>query len=108
MSGNEQANAVEGIHIVTLRCKGADAASNCLGALDAYGRPDALAYGCESYEFGRVPGDDTTVLLVERWSDFSKLDRLLAEKVVPALPTYNALLERDFDPERDTVRIALA
>jgi quinol monooxygenase YgiN len=96
------------LHLVTLRCKSAKHAEDCLAALKAYGRPDAMAYGCRSYEFGRVLGDETTVLLAERWEDWGALDRLLTEKVVPALPTYNALLERDFDPARDTRRISLA
>lgn len=95
------------IHVVTLSCKDAARAQECLKALAAYGRPDAISYGCASYEFGLKVGDDATVLLVERWEDFAKLDRLLAEKVVPALPVYNALLARPFDPVRDTLRIAL-
>lgn len=48
------------------------------------------------------------MLLVERWSDRADLDRLLAEKVVPAPPTCNALLKRPFDPAADTLRVALA
>jgi len=95
------------IHIVTLTCKDAEHATLCLGALAAYGRPDALAYGCLAYAFGLKEGADDTVLLVERWRDWADLDRLLTEKVVPALPTYNALLKRPFDPATDTARITL-
>ncbi|NHX28044.1 hypothetical protein HA397_29360, partial [Escherichia coli] len=95
------------IHIVILRCKSAGHAEQCLEALQNYGRPDALGYGCQSYEFGRRADDDTSVILLERWADFAALDRLLTEKVVPALPVYNALLARDFDPGQDTTRITL-
>ena len=108
MPAESHAAVGRNIHIVTLRCKSAGHASQCLGALESYGRPDALAYGCQSYEFGRKAGDDTTVVLVERWAHFDQLDRLLTEKVVPALPNYNALLVRDFDPSQDTMRIPLA
>jgi quinol monooxygenase YgiN len=82
---SEADRAAEGrlIHIVTLTCKDAEHATLCLGALDAYGRPDALSYGCASYEFGLKDGSGDTVLLVERWRDWADLDRLLTEKVVP-------------------------
>jgi quinol monooxygenase YgiN len=95
------------IHIVMLRCNSAEDATSCLHALSQYGRPNALEYGCESYEFGRKAGESETVILVERWPSFDLLDRLLTEKVIPALPTYNALLERAFDPLRDTIRLRL-
>lgn len=97
----------QNIHIVALRCKSAGHATQCLTALRDYGRPDALAYECQSYEFGRKVGDDATVILIERWGDFSQLNRLLTDKVIPALPDYNALLDREFDPARDTLRIVL-
>ena len=104
----EAENGARGIHVVTLRCKDETHAEHCLGALRDHGRPDAMAYGCRSYDFGPQASDSRTIMLVERWDDFSALDRLLAEKVVPALPTYNALLERDFDPANDTMRISVA
>ena len=96
------------LHLVTLKCKDADAAATCVAALENYGRPDALAFGCIAYEFGVVLGDAATVQLVERWERWRDLDALLTEKVVPSLPTYNALLERPFDPDRDTRRVTLA
>jgi len=96
------------LHIVTLECKDAEHARRCIGALAAYGRPDALAFGCLAYEFGLRLGSADTVLLVERWRRWEDLDALLREKVVPALPLYNQLLMRPFDPARDTLRIALA
>ena len=95
------------VHVVTLQCKDAEHARNCLAALERYGRPDAEAYHCVSYEFGLKEGSADTVYLVERWRRWEDLDRLLAEKVVPALPTYNALLRQPFDPARDTLRIRL-
>lgn len=96
------------LHVVTLRCKDADSASRCLAALANYGRPDALAFNCRAYEFGLKEGAPDTVILVERWSRWEDLDALLTQKVVPALPLYNELLRRPFDPALDTVRIALA
>lgn len=108
MSHADASDAGRLIHIVKLTCKDAEHAARCLGALSAHGRPDALAYGCASYEFGLKEGTDDTVLLVERWSDWADLDRLLTEKVVPALPAYNALLKRPFDPATDTLRVAVA
>jgi len=106
----DASRAAEGrlIHIVTLTCKDAEHAMQCLAALAAYGRPDALSYGCASYEFGLKEGSDDVVLLVERWRDWADLDRLLTEKVVPALPIYNALLRRPFDPAADTARVTLS
>ena len=95
------------LHVVTLECKDGEHARNCIAALEAYGRPDALAYQCVSYDFGLREGSVDTVYLVERWTRWEDLDRLLAEKVAPALPTYNALLKRPFDPSRDTLRIRL-
>jgi hypothetical protein len=44
-------------------------------------------------------------LLRERWED---LDGLLADRVVPALPVYNQLLARPFDPSVDTERITMS
>jgi hypothetical protein len=96
------------LHIVTLVCKDAAHAARCLQALSQYGRPDALSYGAASYEFGLKEGSSDTVLLVERWDRWGDLDRLLAEKVVPALPLYNELLARPFDPAVDTLRVHLA
>lgn len=96
------------IHLVTLACRDAESAGQCLAALAAHGRPDALAYGCAAYEFGLRAGSDDTVWLVERWRRWEDLDALLAERVAPALPLYNQLLARPFDPEQDTVRIALS
>jgi quinol monooxygenase YgiN len=95
------------VHLVTLECRDADHAHHCLEALQAVGRPDALAYGCLSYDVGRAEGCDDTVVLVERWRRWEDLDALLVEKVVPALPRYNALLRRPFDPGRDTRRVRL-
>jgi hypothetical protein len=96
------------LHLVTLECKDAEHANRCLAALREYGRPDALRYRCAAYEFGLKAGTTSTVFLVERWSRWEDLDALLTEKVVPALPTYNALLKQPFDPGRDTLRVQLA
>jgi len=96
------------VHIVTLECRDGEHAARCLDALDAYGRPDARSYGCVSYRFGLRTGAPHTVCIVERWNRWEDLDRLLVEKVVPALPMYNQLLRREFDPGRDTLRIDLA
>ena len=96
------------LHVVTLRCKDDDSASRCLAALANYGRPDALGFNCRAYEFGLKEGTTDTVVLVERWNRWEDLDALLLNKVVPALPLYNELLKRPFDPAQDTVRIALA
>jgi len=96
------------LHVVTLECKDAEHARRCIEALAAYGRPDALAYRCLAYEFGLRVGSTDTVHLVERWNRLEDLDALLREKVAPALPVYNQLLKRPFDPARDTLRIALA
>jgi len=71
----------------------------------AHGRPDALAFNCASYEFGVRQGAVDTVVLVERWTRREDLDALLSAKVIPALPVYNALLKRPFDPSKDTMRI---
>ncbi|MCU9846587.1 hypothetical protein OEZ60_01025 [Defluviimonas sp. WL0024] len=95
------------VHVVTLECKDAENAARCLGALAAYGRPDAEAFGCVSYDFGLKEGTEDTVHLVERWNGWDDLDALLAEKVVPALPLYNEMLRRPFDPATDTMRIRL-
>jgi len=53
-------------------------------------------------------GKSDTVYLVERWKRWEDLDSLLTEKVVPALPLYNQLLKRPFDPVKDTLRIHLS
>jgi len=96
------------VHVVTLKCKDADRAAQCLEALSNQGRPDAMDYNCLSYEFGLREGSKDTVVLIERWTDWDDLNLLLMEKVVPALPLYNQLLEQPFNPARDTVRINLS
>jgi hypothetical protein len=96
------------LHMVTLECKDAESAKRCLDALRNYGRPDALSFKCRSYEFGLKEGTIDTVCLVERWDQWQDLDALLTAKVVPALPMYNQLLKRSFDPAKDTVRIRLS
>ena len=108
-------NAVSGsaagggcVHVVTLECKNEEHAKRCLDALAAYGRPDALAFHCVSYEFGLKEGTADTICLVERWKQWQDLDALLHAKVIPALPMYNQLLKRPFDPAKDTVRITLS
>lgn len=95
------------VHVVTLVCKDAERAQQCLAALGDHGRPDAAGFGCASYEFGLQLGTTDTVYLVERWRRWEDLDALLTEKVVPALPMYNELLAAPFDPATDTVRIEL-
>lgn len=95
------------IHLVTLECKDDVHANRCIEALTQYGKPDALAFGCASYEFGFKEGTPDVVQIVERWNRWEDLDSLLAEKVVPALPVYNEFLKRPFDPARDTTRIRL-
>ena len=107
---NRETPALDGdlMHIVTLNCKDAESADSCISALAAYGKPDALAYNCASYEFGRREGSEDTVYIIERWRRWSDLDALLNEKVVPALPMYNQLLKRPFDPSQDTLRICLS
>jgi hypothetical protein len=94
--------------VVTLECRDEQHATRCLEALAEYGRPDALAFNCVSYEFGLKEGTSDTVCLVERWRRWEDLDSLLAAKVVPALPTYNQLLKRPFDPAKDTLRVRLS
>jgi quinol monooxygenase YgiN len=96
------------VHIVTLDCKDEEHARRCVEALANYGKPDALAFNCVTYEFGIKEGTAHTVYLIERWRKWQDLDSLLKEKVVPALPVYNQLLKRPFDPSKDTVRIALS
>lgn len=96
------------VHVVSLECKDAQHAGRCLEALANVGRPDALAYNCVSYLFGLKEGTSDTVFIVERWKRWQDLDALLRDKVVPALPTYNALLKRPFDPSKDTLRIRLS
>jgi hypothetical protein len=96
------------LHVVTLECKDAENAQRCLAALAQYGRPDALSFKCCAYEFGLKEGTRDTVCLVERWSQWQDLNALLTAKVIPALPLYNQLLKRSFDPAKDTVRIRLS
>ncbi len=95
------------VHIVTLECKDAKSAKDCLEALKLYGLPDAQSFRCVSYEFGLKLGHQDTVYLVEHWNSWEDLDALLKEKVIPALPTYNTFLKRPFNPQTDTVRITL-
>jgi hypothetical protein len=95
------------INIVTLNCKNEDLAKQCLGALENYGRPDALSYNCLSYEFGLKEGTTNVVCIVERWNSWDDLDRLAKEKIANALPMYNQLLKNPFDPAKDTLRIML-
>ncbi len=96
------------LHLVTLECKDEEHARRCIASLTTNGRPDALAFNCVSYEFGVKEGASDIVYLVEHWSRWEDLDALLAAKVVPALPLYNQLLKRPFDPAKDTVRIRLS
>jgi len=96
------------INIVTLRCKNDELAKLCLGALESYGRPDALSFNCLSYEFGLKDGTNDLVCIVERWKRWEDLDALHREKVVPALPIYNQLLKNPFDPAKDTLHIMLS
>lgn len=107
---NKEKSAGEGrfVHVVTLDCRDEDHARRCIEALANYGKPDALAFNCISYDFGIRDGTADTVCIVERWRRWQDLDALLAEKVVPALPMYNQLLKRPFDPARDTLRINLS
>jgi hypothetical protein len=95
------------LHVVTLECKDAAHAARCLALLAEHGRPDALRYRCRAYEFGPRLGAPQVVTLVERWERWEDLDALLRERVVPALPLYDALLASPFDPARDTLRVAL-
>jgi hypothetical protein len=96
------------VHLVTLECKDEEHASRCIEALASYGRPDALAFNCVSYEFGLKEGTTNTVYIIEHWRQWQDLNALLNEKVVPALPIYNQLLKRPFDPAKDTVRVRLS
>jgi quinol monooxygenase YgiN len=96
------------VHLVTLACRDEDHAQQCLSALAETGRSDALEYGCRSYDFGLRDGTNDVVRIVEHWSRWEDLDALLADRVVPALPVYNQLLARPFDPTIDTERITLA
>lgn len=96
------------LQVVTLECKDGEHAKRCLDALATYGRPDALAFNCVSYEFGLKEGTSDTIYLVERWKQCEDLDALIREKVIPALPMYNQLLKRPFDPAKDAVRITLS
>ena len=96
------------IHIVTLNCKDSEHTKQCLNALANYGKPDALSFGCSSYEFGLKSGSTDTVYIIERWKDWTNLDALLQAKVIPALPMYNQLLKTPFNPATDTLRIELS
>jgi len=96
------------LHVVTLECRDEENATRSLEALTHYGKPDALSFKCRSYEFGLKEGTTDTVCIVERWNQWQDLDALLTTKVVPALPMYNQLLKRPFDPAKDTVRIKLS
>jgi hypothetical protein len=106
MSANQSPNEARLIHLVSLECKDDAHATRCLEALATYGRPDALAFNCVSYDYGRKLGT-SHICIVERWRRWEDLDALLTEKVVPALPLYNQLLARPFDPARDTTRIEI-
>jgi quinol monooxygenase YgiN len=100
--------SAQNVHLVTLACRDADHAQQCIAALADSGRSDALEYGCASYDFGLREGTEDVVRVVERWDSWDDLDALLTERVVPALPVYNQLLARPFDPSSDTERITLA
>jgi hypothetical protein len=93
---------------VTLACKDAGRAQQCLDALERHGRPDAREHGCCSYDFGLELGSADRVRLIERWNRWEDLDTLLVEKVVPALPMNAELLAAPFGPATDTVRVELA
>lgn len=108
MSKEPTKNRGQYIHIVTLECKDTEHATRCLEALEQYGKPDAISFKCLSYEFGLKEGSTETVHLVERWDRWEDLDALLTDRVVPALPLYNQLLKRPFNPATDTLRIKLA
>lgn len=108
MCADRQQAEGELIHVVTLECKDETHAARCIEALSHYGRPDATAYNCISYEFGLKEGAKDTVYIVERWRRWQDLEALLSEKVVPALHMYNQLLKRPFDPSTDTARIKLS
>jgi quinol monooxygenase YgiN len=96
------------MHIVTLDCKDEAHAKRCMDALANYGRPDALAFNCVSYDFGLKEGTTNTVYIIEHWRQWQDLNALLNEKVVPALPMYIQLLKKPFDPSKDTLRIKLS
>lgn len=108
MTNDNPSNAGQFVHVVTLACKDPEHAKRCIEALTNYGRPDALAFNCISYEFGIKEGTLDTVYIVERWRRWQDLDALLTAKVVPALPMYNQLLKTPFDPSSDTARINLS
>jgi hypothetical protein len=108
MSSPNSATQGQLLHVVTLGCKDDEHATRCIAALTNHGRPDALAFNCVSYEFGLKEGTKDTVYIVERWTRWEDLDSLLVKKVVPALPLYNELLKRPFDPAQDTARINLS
>lgn len=108
MTNNNSTNDGQFVHIVTLDCKDEEHAKRCIEALATYGKPDAFAFNCISYEFGLKEGTTDTVYIVERWHKWQDLDSLLSEKVVPALLIYNQLLKKPFDPSTDTLRIRLS
>ncbi|MCB9928176.1 MAG: hypothetical protein H6844_01975 [Alphaproteobacteria bacterium] len=96
------------MHVVTLACKDPHHAAEFLAVLAEHARRDAMAYNCLAFEFGLKEGTDDTVYLVERWRCWEDLDAMLAERVEPVMPVYNALLKRPFDPAADSVRLVLA
>jgi quinol monooxygenase YgiN len=96
------------LHVVTLQRKDDARTAQRIAALASYGGTDALACSCISYEFGLTEGASDTVLIVEHWNGWQDLDTLLATKIVPALPMYNPLLKRPFDPAKDRLRIRLS
>jgi hypothetical protein len=107
MDTQNMADSGRCVHVVTLECKDDEHAAHCLAALAGSGKPDALSFDCVAYAFGLKVGASDTVYLVERWKRWQDLDALLEAKVVPALPVYNRLLKRPFDPARDTLRVEL-
>lgn len=108
MSPDNPSAAGPFVHLVTLACKDEAHAARCIEALANHGRTDTLAFNCASYDFGLKVGTTDTVCIVERWRRWQDVDAQLAEKVVPALPLYNQLLQRPFDPAQDTLRIELS
>jgi hypothetical protein len=96
------------IQVISLACKDGEHAQRCIEALANCGRPDALVFNCVSDEFGLRDGSSDTAYIIERWRQWSDLGALLEAKVVPALPMYNQLLKKPFDPSTDTLRITLS
>ena len=92
--------ATESRRIVTTAL---DHGINFIDTAEAYATEALIG---EALEGSGVPRHELIVSTkVSRWED---LDACIAEKVAPALPMYNELLRRIFDPARDTVRIALS